>query len=58
VAETSRRSTGRLEIDLEGRAPTGVLTGEDGRQFPFTGWTELASVIEQWREAARRAHAE
>jgi hypothetical protein len=52
VAEDPRRSKGTIEMDVEGPAPAGVLTGEDGLRHPFTGWTELATAIERWREAA------
>ena len=45
------RARGTIEMDIGGRAPAGVLTGADGRRFGFSGWTELAVVIEQWRQA-------
>jgi hypothetical protein len=53
VAKDARRVRATLEMDLEGNAPTGVLSGEDGTRLLFSGWVELASVIEQWRAAAR-----
>jgi hypothetical protein len=39
-------------MDLEGRAPRGVLTSAEGRGFRFSGWTELAAAIEEWRSDA------
>ncbi len=47
------RATGTLEMGLERRAPTGVLTASDGRRLEFSGWTELAAAIEEWRSDAR-----
>ena len=48
-----RRARGTLEMEIEGRAPAGVLTDDDGRRLEFSGWTELAAAIEEWRSDAR-----
>jgi hypothetical protein len=47
-----------LEMALEGRAPEGVLTSAEGRGFGFSGWTELAAAIEEWRSDARARRLE
>jgi hypothetical protein len=44
--------TAALELALAAGAPRGVLSCADGRRIRFTGWTELASAIENWREEA------
>jgi hypothetical protein len=46
------RAHATLEMELCGRAPEGVLTSASGARLPFSGWTEFASAIERWREAA------
>ena len=45
------RATLELDTNDEGRAPTGALLTPDGRRRAFTGWIELASSIEDWRQA-------
>jgi hypothetical protein len=40
-----------LDIETEGRAPTGTLISADGVARRFTGWTEFAAVIQDWRAA-------
>jgi hypothetical protein len=42
-----------LELDVASHAPRGSLTAADGERRTFSGWTELASVIEGWRAAGR-----
>jgi hypothetical protein len=43
-----------LELDAgSGDAPSGVLLTDDGLRRAFCGWIELASAIEDWRQAAR-----
>lgn len=44
-----QRAKGALEMDVDGSAPTGALTASDGRRSEFSGWSELAAVIEDWR---------
>jgi hypothetical protein len=55
VSKRVRRVRAQLEMDLEGRAPEGVLTSTEGRSIRFSGWTELAAAIEAWRSDARSA---
>jgi hypothetical protein len=55
VSKAMPRATGTLEMDCEGRAPSGKLTSADGRAYPFLGWTELAAVIDEWRSEERAA---
>lgn len=50
--ESTPRARAELELDQKPGAPEGVLTAGDGRRFPFSGWTELAAVIEEWRSGA------
>lgn len=57
MSEGGRRAKGTLEMDVEGRAPAGVLTDGDGRRLEFSGWTELAVAIEEWRSEARNRSA-
>lgn len=42
-----------LEMDVREHVPRGVLTAANGDRKAFSGWTELASAIETWREQAR-----
>ena len=44
--------TAALEVALAEGAPRGVLSCADCPHIRFTGWTELASAIENWREEA------
>ena len=44
-----QRAKGALEMDVDGPAPTGALTGSDGQRSEFSGWSELAAVIQDWR---------
>jgi hypothetical protein len=44
--------TAALELHVAEGAPRGVLSSADGQRIRFTGWTELASAIENWREEA------
>lgn len=57
MSDVMRSARGTLEMDLEGEAPAGVLTNGDGRGYRFSGWTELATAIEEWRSEARSAFA-
>jgi hypothetical protein len=54
VSDGARRERVLLEIDVQGDAPEGMLVSEDVSR-PFSGWTEFASVIEDWRAEAARA---
>lgn len=49
-----RTPSARATLDMEtmGGVPTGTLTSADGVLRRFTGWTEFASAIQQWRAAA------
>ena len=42
-----------LEIQTEGRSPSGALIAAGGRRMEFAGWAELGAVLEEWRHAAR-----
>jgi hypothetical protein len=44
-------ATLQIELDRDG-PPVGALTSADGQRASFTGWIELASVIQDWRRAA------
>ena len=44
--------TAALELQLEEGAPRGSLSYAEGPRIRFTGWTEFASAIENWREEA------
>jgi hypothetical protein len=48
-----QRAIATLEMDTEGRAPEGALTSADGIRVEFSGWTEFASTIEDWRARTR-----
>jgi hypothetical protein len=45
------QATIELQTDIEGDAPGGALVTSDGQRRPFSGWIELASAIEDWRQA-------
>jgi hypothetical protein len=52
-------ATATLEVELDGAAPEGSLTAGDGSRRAFSGWSELASAIEDWwRTAAKSGVAE
>lgn len=51
--EPALRARATLEVALEADAPAGTLTAPDWGHRSFSGWIELASAIEDWREAAR-----
>jgi hypothetical protein len=53
VSEGVRMARAELEMNLEGGAPEGVLRSSGGRGFSFSGWTQLAAAIEEWRSDAR-----
>jgi hypothetical protein len=53
VSEGVRMARAELEMNVDGRAPEGVLRSSGGRGFRFSGWTQLAAAIEEWRSAAR-----
>jgi N-methylhydantoinase B/oxoprolinase/acetone carboxylase alpha subunit len=55
VSEALPMARGTLEMDCETRAPSGTLTSPDGRAYTFSGWTELAVAIDEWRSEARFA---
>lgn len=57
MSEGARRARAQLEMVLEARAPEGMLSSSDGRNFPFRGWTELAAAIEEWRSSARSSRS-
>jgi hypothetical protein len=46
----SARAT--LDMETVGAVPTGTLISADGVPRRFTGWTEFASTIQEWRAAA------
>jgi hypothetical protein len=46
----SARAT--LDMETVGAAPAGTLISADGVARRFTGWTEFASAIQEWRAAA------
>jgi hypothetical protein len=46
------QATIELQTDSEGEAPMGALLTSDGTRRSFSGWLELASAIEDWRQAA------
>jgi hypothetical protein len=53
----SARAT--LDMETVGAAPAGTLISAGGVQRRFTGWTEFASAIQEWRaEAAAGAETE
>jgi hypothetical protein len=41
-----------LEMKLGAGPPSGALTPADGIRRRFSGWTELAGAIEEWRSQA------
>ena len=43
----SARAT--LDMETVGAAPSGTLISAGGVQRRFTGWTEFASAIQEWR---------
>lgn len=49
-----RTPSARATLDMEtvGAVPTGTLVSADGVPRRFTGWTEFASAIQEWRAAA------
>ena len=44
--------TATLELQVADGAPRGALSSPQGRRIGFTGWTELAYAIEDWRDDA------
>jgi hypothetical protein len=40
-----------LDIETHGAAPAGTVTSAGGVARRFTGWTEFAAVIQDWRAA-------
>jgi hypothetical protein len=46
----SARAT--LDMETVGTVPTGTLISADGVPRRFTGWTEFASAIQEWRATA------
>ena len=38
-----------LEMDPRADSVVGTITGDDGVERPFSGWMELANLIEAWR---------
>ena len=53
----SARAT--LDMETVGAAPAGTLISAGGVRRRFTGWTEFASAIQEWRaEAAAGAETE
>jgi hypothetical protein len=57
VDREAARAEATLEVELSGEAPAGELRSADGVKRSFSGWTELASAIEQWRSTANDAQA-
>ena len=49
------QATLELQTGIEGAPPTGALLTCDGRRRRFSGWIELASAIEDWRQAQEHA---
>lgn len=49
-----RTPSARATLDMEtvGAVPTGTLISADGVPRRFTGWTEFASAIQEWRATA------
>jgi hypothetical protein len=47
------QATIELQTDIQGDAPAGALLTSDGKRRRFSGWMELASAIEEWRQAQR-----
>jgi len=39
-------------METVGTVPTGTLISADGVPRRFTGWTEFASTIQEWRATA------
>jgi hypothetical protein len=52
MSKGAQRGRATLEMDLQGSAPEGVLSTAEGLRLAFTGWTELASALEEWRAMA------
>lgn len=52
--DVKRMTRATLELDLEpaseAASPAGALLTPDGERRRFTGWLQLASVIEDWRQ--------
>ncbi len=52
--DVTRTTRAMLELDLEpaseAASPAGALLTPDGERRRFTGWLQLASVIEDWRQ--------
>jgi hypothetical protein len=42
-----------LDLDIGADPPTGTLRGENGTEREFSGWLELAKMLEQLRQTAR-----
>jgi hypothetical protein len=38
-----------LEMGTAGPRPVGALVRQDGTRLPFSGWSEFAAVVEDWR---------
>jgi hypothetical protein len=55
---TVGRLEARLELDPWADTVIGTLTGDDGRERPFSGWMELASAVEAWRTDGRPGPSE
>jgi len=53
--ETLARAT--LEIDASASVPRGFLTTTEGRRLAFSGWSELAVAVEDFRAGSCRAAA-
>jgi hypothetical protein len=50
--DATPKARATLEMELTGKAPAGTLTSADGVSRQFTGWSELATAIEEWRTLA------
>jgi hypothetical protein len=48
---------GTLEIDASAPAPRGTLTSAEGRRLEFSGWSELAVAVENFRAGSCPASA-
>jgi hypothetical protein len=46
-----------LEIDPSAPAPRGTLTPAEGRRLSFSGWSELAVAVEDFRTGSSHAAA-
>jgi hypothetical protein len=48
----ARLAMATLEMDTRAASPSGALRSAFGPPLEFSGWAELAAVIEEWRARA------